>query len=126
MLRADRGAGEVQGFGPETGASGGGKRAGKPLATERAVSHAWLSMVLPNQPVTLTPEQIAALNQKLSAMRHDINNHLSLMMAAVEMIRLRPEDAPRRLATLAEQPARISRAMAEFSAEFEKALGITR
>jgi len=83
-------------------------------------------MVLPDQPVTLTPEQVAALIQKLSAMRHDINNHLSLMMAAVEMIRLRPEDAPRRLATLAEQPARISRALAEFSAEFEKALGITR
>lgn len=83
-------------------------------------------MVLPEQPVTLTPEQIADLNRKLSAMRHDINNYLSLIMAAVEMIRLKPEDAPRRLATLADQPARISQAMAEFSAEFEKAMGIQR
>lgn len=83
-------------------------------------------MVLPEQPVTLTPEQIAELNRKLSAMRHDINNYLSLMMAAVEMIRLRPEDAARRLATLADQPARISRALAEFSAEFERTLGIQR
>jgi hypothetical protein len=98
----------------------------KPLATHEALSHPRHLMGLPTEPVTLTPEQVAELNQKLSAMRHDINNHLSLMMAAVEMIRLKPEDAARRLATLAEQPARISRAMAEFSAAFEKALGITR
>ncbi|MCS7090357.1 MAG: hypothetical protein RMN51_08635 [Verrucomicrobiota bacterium] len=83
-------------------------------------------MELPEHPVTLTPEQVAELNRKLSAMRHDVNNYLSLMMAAVEMIRLKPEDAFRRLATLVEQPPRISRALAEFSSEFEKMLGIRR
>ena len=38
-------------------------------------------MLLPAQPVTLTPEQIAELNKKLSTMRHDINNSLALVLA---------------------------------------------
>jgi len=41
-------------------------------------------MGLPNQPVTLTVEQLAELNKKLSTMRHDINNNLSLIIAAVD------------------------------------------
>ena len=42
-------------------------------------------MGLPSQPVTLTVEQVSELNRKLSAMRHDINNNLSLVMAAMSM-----------------------------------------
>jgi len=34
-------------------------------------------MPLPDQPVTLVPEQVAELNRKLSVMRHDVNNNLS-------------------------------------------------
>ena len=83
-------------------------------------------MALPNGPITLTPEQIAELNKKLSTLRHDINNHLSLIVAAVELIRYNPEVANRMSTTLAEQPPKISEELARFSAEFAQAFGITR
>ena len=83
-------------------------------------------MPLPSQPVTLTVEQLAELNGKLSAMRHDINNQLSLIIAAVELIRHKPAMAERMMATLVEQPPRIADALGKFSAEFDRALGITR
>lgn len=83
-------------------------------------------MLLPSQPVTLTVEQIAALNEKLSSARHDINNHLSLIVAAVELIRHKPSTADRMMATLADQPSRISERLSKFSAELERNLGITR
>jgi hypothetical protein len=83
-------------------------------------------MPLPSQPVTLTVQQLADLTTKLSAMRHDINNHLSLVIAAVELIRHKPQIAERMLATLLEQPPKTADALAKFSAEFERAFGITR
>ncbi len=83
-------------------------------------------MPLPSQPVTLSPAGIAELNQKLADMRHDINNHLSLIVAAVELMRYRPETAAERVGMLAEQPGKISDSLKKFSAEFEKAFGITR
>jgi len=83
-------------------------------------------MPLPSKPVTLTVQQLADLNTKLSAMRHEINNHLSLIIAAVELTRLQPQTAERMLATLVEQPPKIGDALVKFSAEFERALGITR
>jgi hypothetical protein len=78
------------------------------------------------QPVTLNPEQTEELNKQLSKMRHDINNHLSLMMAAVELVRRKPEAAERMATTLTEQPAKIGDSMKKFSAQFEGALGIKR
>ena len=83
-------------------------------------------MGLPSQPVTLTAEQIGELNRKLSSLRHDINNHLSLILAAVELMRHKPHMAERMLNTMTEQPPKISEALVQFSAEFEKALGVTR
>ena len=83
-------------------------------------------MVLPQQPVTLTVEQIAALNQELANMRHDINNNLSLVMAAVEPIRAKPHMTERMTATLIEQPTKISKAMMNFCTQFEKTLEIRR
>lgn len=83
-------------------------------------------MALPKEPVTLTVEQLGELNLKLSNMRHDINNNLSLMVAAVELMRHKPQMADRMLTTLSEQPAKVTEAIAKFSAEFEKALRITR
>jgi hypothetical protein len=82
-------------------------------------------MPLPEQPVSLTVEQIGELNNKLAAMRHDINNHLSLIIASVELIRYKPETAERMMTTLVEQPPRIAASLHKFSAEFEQALGIT-
>ncbi len=83
-------------------------------------------MGLPSQPVTLTVEQLDELNRKLSTMRHDINNHLSLVMAAVELIRHKPQMAERMMATLLEQPPKITQCLNKFSSEFERAYGITR
>ena len=81
---------------------------------------------MPSQPVTLTVEQLKELNGKLSAMRHDINNKLSLIVAAVELIRHKPQMAENWMATLAEQPSKISDTLARFSLEFEQTFGITR
>jgi hypothetical protein len=83
-------------------------------------------MNLPSQPVTLTAEQLADLNRKFSAMRHDINNHLSLIIAAAELIRHKPQTVERMITTLVEQPPKIADALGKFSTEFERAFGITR
>jgi hypothetical protein len=83
-------------------------------------------MTLPNQPVTLTVEQIDELNRKLSHMRHDINNNLSLILAATELIRHKPQTLDRMIGTLMEQPPKVTEAIGRFSAEFERVFGITR
>jgi hypothetical protein len=87
---------------------------------------AWWGMALPKQPVTLTVEQLDELNRRLSSMRHDINNNLSLIMAAVELIRCKPQMADRMMATLAEQPSKITESLSRFSSDFERTFGITR
>jgi hypothetical protein len=83
-------------------------------------------MRLPSEPVTLTPEQVGELNRKLATMRHDINNQLSLIMAALELIHYKPETGERMMAMLSEQPPRISTTLRQFSSEFEQTLGISR
>ena len=80
----------------------------------------------PKQSVTLTPEQVDELSRKLSMMRHDINNNLSVVIAALELIRYKPDVAERMYTSISQQPAKIGETMAKFSAEFEKTLGITR
>ncbi len=77
-----------------------------------------------HDPIVLTPSQVETLNQQLSMMRHSVNNHLSLVMAAVELVRRKPEAVERMSGTLTEQPDKIAEAMKKFSAEFELALGI--
>jgi hypothetical protein len=83
-------------------------------------------MKLPSEPVTLTVEQLAELNRQLSAMRHDINNHLALILAASELLKLKPELAERMQVMLHEQPGRIGESMTKFTSQFEQALGIKR
>jgi aspartokinase len=83
-------------------------------------------MQMPTEPVVLNTGQIEELNHKLSTLRHDINGHLALIMAATELIRHKPATAERMFQTLVEQPQRITTAMAKFSAEFEQTFGITR
>lgn len=83
-------------------------------------------MGLPMQPVTLSVDEINELNKKVATLRHDINNNLTLIIAALELIRYKPETAEKMIATMTEQPAKISAAMARFSDEFEKTFGINR
>jgi len=83
-------------------------------------------MGLPSQPVTLSVEQIEELNKKLSTMRHDVNNHLSLMMAAMELIRFKPDMAAKMLENMTQQPPKVTAVVNIFSEAFEKSFGITR
>jgi len=83
-------------------------------------------MALPTNPVTLSVEQLEELNRKLSTLRHDINGDLALVVAAAELIKLNPDVIQRMLSTLLEQPPKIRDRVDRFSAEFEKALGISR
>ncbi len=83
-------------------------------------------MGMPQTPVTLTPEQVAELNEKLATTRHDINNNLSLIVAAVELLRRKPELAPRMIESISQQPDKIIAQMRAFSAEFEQTLSITK
>jgi len=84
------------------------------------------AMRFPEQSVTLSPEELQELTKKLSRMRHDINNQLSLIVAAAELIRAKPDAADRMLSALLEQPGRISDSVKKFSTEFDRAMGITR
>jgi hypothetical protein len=79
-----------------------------------------------SEPVALSIEQIEELNQKLSTLRHDINNYLSLILAATEVIRHKPSMAERMSSTLMEQPSKIAAAITKFSSEFEQTFGIVR
>lgn len=83
-------------------------------------------MGVPNQPAALTAEQVNELNRKLSRMRHEVNNQLALVVAALELARIRPEMRDRMLGTLSEQPPKIVEEITRFSTEFEQTFGITR
>ena len=83
-------------------------------------------MSTPADTVTLTPQQVEALSKQLSTMRHDVNNCLSLVVAAAELIKFNPSSAERMANTLAEQPPKIGDHLAKFTAAFESALGITK
>ena len=93
---------------------------------------------MPGGPVTLSVEQIEALYRQLSELRHDINNDLSKIVGASELIKLElmklsaadpskpPPKALERLPGLVEQPKKISMMIESFSQELEKALRIER
>ena len=83
-------------------------------------------MAIPKTPPSLSEEQLVELANKLSHMRHEINNQLSLVVAALELIRFRPEMRDRMINTLGEQPPKIMAEVAKFTAEFEQTFGITR
>ena len=83
-------------------------------------------MPLPSQPVTLTVEQLAGLNRKLSAMRHDINNGLAVTIAVAELMRRKPQNIENMADSLVEQARKIGAAILKFSKEFDSASGITR
>ena len=55
-----------------------------------------------------------------------MRSRLALIVAAVELIRLKPQTAERMVATLGEQPTRISVALDKFITEFDRTVGITR
>jgi hypothetical protein len=83
-------------------------------------------MRVPEQPVTLTPEQIADLTAKLADLRHNINNYLALIVAGTELIRRRPESATRFLDSFSDPPQKIADEVRSFSKYLEEKLQVTR
>jgi hypothetical protein len=83
-------------------------------------------MGTPSQPVNLNPAQVAELIHNLSKLRHDTNNHLTLISTVVELIRRNPESASRLIGRLGEQPQKIREELLQFSRELEALLGIKR
>jgi hypothetical protein len=92
----------------------------------RQISRMLFRMRIPTEPVTLSVEQISELNRKLSDLRHDVNNKLSLIAASVELIRRRPEIAARLLNSIDQQPKTIAGILTQFSAQVEAMLHIER
>jgi hypothetical protein len=77
-------------------------------------------------PLNLTDEQIFALHRRLRDMRHDVNGRLANIVAAAELIRLRPEAMEDRLRILLDQPHQAADAISHFSKDFETAFGLVR
>ncbi len=80
----------------------------------------------PAGPVTLTEDQILALHRRLRDMRHDVNGRLANIVAAAELMRMRPETTKERLKVLLEQPHQAAEAIGHFSRDFETAFGLNR
>ena len=83
-------------------------------------------MGLPAAPVTFTVEQIGELNEKLSNMRHNVNNNLALMVAALELLRRKPDTALKMADAISGQTNKLIEEIRVFSSDFENAFGITR
>lgn len=82
-------------------------------------------MGLPTQPVTLSPGEIQALHHQLREFRHDLNNRLSLIVAAGEIIRHKPDMAEQLLDNFIDQPQQITELVSEFTRAVERAVGVT-
>jgi hypothetical protein len=80
----------------------------------------------PDASIALTSCQVTELNRKLSVMRHNVNNHLALIVAASELIRRKPEMAERLVENILQQPDRIIKEIRAFSDDFEAATGVKR
>jgi hypothetical protein len=83
-------------------------------------------MGLPAEPITLSVEQLNELNQKLSNMRHNVNNNLALMVAAVELIKRKPDTCLKMADSISGQTNKMIEEIKLFSNEFERTFGITR
>jgi hypothetical protein len=83
-------------------------------------------MGLPYKPVSLSAEQVGKLNDQLSTMRHQINNHLTVMSLVAEQALGASDAAPQRISTLLKQVPEVTELLKTFSAEFERTLGISK
>jgi hypothetical protein len=79
-------------------------------------------MEAPKQPITFTPVKLDKMVKRMSELRHNINNHLTLIIGAAELIRRKPEMIERMTGSLIDQARKIEEEMKRFSAEFERDL----
>jgi two-component sensor histidine kinase len=80
----------------------------------------------PYGPLTLAPADLQELERLLSELRHNINNNLSLIVAATELIRRKPEIAARMMETIAQQPPKVLNELKVFSDRVEAILQIVK
>ena len=73
----------------------------------------------PDANVSIAPDQVADVLKKLSVMRHNVNNHLALVVAAGELMRRKPELAARLIGNILEQPERINKEIRAFAESLE-------
>lgn len=83
-------------------------------------------MGIPDNAVTLTSDQVEDLTRKLAHLRHNVNNHLSLIVAATELLRRKPELAARMTDSMSDQPQKIVEEIRKFSDEFSRVFGLAR
>ena len=83
-------------------------------------------MVLPKEPVSLSPQQVSDLHGRLAEMRHNVNNYLALITAAAEIVLRKPEMAEKLITNLIQQPQKVVEEIRSFSEVFEKELGVRR
>ena len=76
--------------------------------------------------VHLTAEQARELHKLLSECRHNVNNHVSLIMSAMELAQLKPDTLPKMLKTTVDQSKKITEEVAGYSAGFERILQAAR
>ena len=76
--------------------------------------------------VLLTAEQARDLHKLLSDCRHNVNNHVSLIMSAMELVQLKPDATPKMLKTATDQSKKVSEEVIRFSTEFERIMQAAR
>ena len=76
--------------------------------------------------MTLSPAEMAEILQCLKTARHNVNNSLSLVTAAAELVKLKPDAAERFSNQILQQPQRIMAELRQFSDDLEKRLGVEK
>lgn len=84
------------------------------------------NVALRSEPLVLSGDEVRLLNEELSKMRHDINNNLTVLVAAIDLIRYKPDSLEKWLTSIKEQPSHINDSIRAFSGRFEQILGICR
>jgi hypothetical protein len=75
---------------------------------------------------TLSPGEILALHDLLRDARHGIRNDIAVIVAIAELIRVRPDLLDAKLSQVSVQTSKLVERLEQFSAEFEKSLGVVR
>jgi len=65
-------------------------------------------------------DEICELNKKLARLRHEVNNNLSLIIAAAEIIRRQPERAEKFWNGLTEKPHTIAESVSHFRLNWKR------
>ena len=70
--------------------------------------------------MTLSEEQSAELFKLLSNCRHNVNNNLSLIISAAELLQLKPDTAERMARTIIDQTKKITEEITSYSGSVER------